>query len=148
MPKTVRSATVRTARPRSIHHHLPVGFFADAHSPPRVAEIEGEVLGSVVRVRMLEGPEGDQVPVTERLVLYHCPGDKPYIVHSVMERPDQHPTKLGVVERYSAWSELSVAHPSLARRALEVSRDWTLEERVSVRPVYREDPNDPSTCFG
>lgn len=148
MPNVMGTVSPRPLHHRSLRHHLPVGFFSDVHHPPRVADIEGEMLGSIIRIRMVNGPEGQRVPVTERMVLYYCVGDWPYVVHSVLERPDQVPMKLGLVERCLGWNDLADRFPSLASRALEVSRDWALEHRPTVRPTFVEDHDDPSTSFG
>lgn len=148
MTTSSQTSAPHVLSPRALHHHLPVGFFADHRHAPRLVHVEGIALGSIVRIRMSAGPEETQVPVTEHLVLYHCSDDPPYIVHSVLERPDQRPTKLGIVENYSTWTELSGAFPGLARRAMEVARDRGLALRVSPRPVFERDPDDPSCCFG
>lgn len=131
-----------------LRHSLPVGFFADIHHPPRTVEIEGEQLGAVVRLHVVQGPEGREVPVSEHLVLYHCPGGKPYVVHNVMERPDQAPTKLGLVARSLSWSELAKNYPSLARRALEVSRERALHPESPTDRIEASDLDDASRAFG
>lgn len=125
---------VESTTPPSHHsliHHLPVGSFTDPRRARETVEVRGEPLASIVRVSVTENARGAHVPITEHLTLLHVAGPQPYLVHDVVERRGRgRPSKFGAVHHYATWDVMSTLHPSLARRALEISRDRALGVRI------------------
>lgn len=142
-PGADTSSTMHTRR-----HNLAVGFFSDHHHPPRWVEVDGERLGSIVRLVLSDLAPDEAKPITEHLTLYHTSSDLPYVVHCVQERCDRNPQILGVLDRFESWKEMERQYPSLARRALEIARDWGLGGSSRPPQIEVVNSDDPSVAFG
>ena len=95
---------------------LPVGFFTANGGLFRYEELEAHPVAHYVEE---DPPSATTARSALRLKqdLYESAGDRPFVVHSVLEHRDHKRTVVGRVERFGSLAEVMLHYPSLARSA-------------------------------
>ncbi len=117
------------------HRRLNVGTVFENGPPSHTSvEIDGEELAKLRTSPVREVQTGSWAMVTQDRTLFHCAGDRPFVVYTLEEYLDEPARRVARLERYGSWGELMEDHPDLAQRVGPSKR----AEGTVGAPVPRE----------